>query len=81
MRPLALPTPVAVEEGPDGLPVAVRLERGWQRVSRIEDRWSFDLWWLPAPMTRAYYRVSREDGRQVTLFRDQRKERWYQQAC
>ena len=23
----ALPTPVAVEEGPDGLPVAVRLER------------------------------------------------------
>ena len=81
MRPLALPTPATVEEGPDGLPVAVRLERGWQRVSRIEDRWNFDLWWLPAPMTRAYYRVSREDGRQVTLFRDQREERWYQQAC
>ena len=81
MRPLALPTPVDVEEGPDGLPVAVRLERQWRRVARIEDRWSFDLWWLPAPLSRAYYRVSREDGRQVTLFRDQREERWYQQAC
>ncbi len=81
MRPLALPTPVDVEEGPDGLPVAVRLERQWRRVARIEDRWSFDLWWLPAPLRRAYYRVSREDGRQVTLFRDQREERWYQQAC
>jgi len=81
MRPLALPTPVAVEEGAEGQPVAVELERGWQRVTRIEDRWSFDLWWLPAPLKRAYYRVSREDGRQVTLFRDQREERWYQQAC
>ncbi len=81
IRPTALPTPVTVEEGPDGLPVAVRLERGWQRVASIEDRWNFDLWWLPAPMSRAYYRISREDGRQVTLFRDQREERWYQQAC
>ena len=81
IRPLALPAPVAVEEGPDGQPVAVRLEREWERVVRIEERWSFDLWWLPAPLNRAYYRVSREDGRQVTLFRDQREERWYQQAC
>ena len=81
IRPTALPTPVAVEEGPDGLPVAVRLEREWQRVERIEDCWTFDLWWLPAPISRAYYRVSREDGRQVTLFRDQHEERWYQQAC
>ena len=50
-------------------------------MERIEDRWTFDLWRLPTPMSRAYYRVSREDGRQVTLFRDQRDERWYQQAC
>lgn len=61
--------------------MAVRLEQEWQRVERIEDRWTFDLWRLPTPMSRAYYRVSREDGRQVTLFRDQRDERWYQQAC
>ena len=83
IRPLALPTPVAVEEGPEGQPVAVRLdrEREWERVTGIEEHWSFDLWWLPAPLSRAYYRVSREDGRQVTLFRDQREERWYQQAC
>ena len=81
IRPIALPTPVEVEEGPDGLPVAVRLEWEWQRVASIEDRWTFDLWWLPAPISRAYYRVSGEDGRQVTLFRDQHEERWYEQAC
>ena len=81
IRPTALPTPVEVEEGPDGLPVAVRLEREWQRVASIEERWAFDLWWLPAPISRAYYRISGEDGRQVTLFRDEREERWYQQSC
>lgn len=81
IRPVALPTPVEVEEGPDGLPVAVRLEREWQRVERIEDRWTFDLWWLPAPISRVYYRVSGEDGRQVTLCRDQHEKRWSRQAC
>lgn len=39
-------------------------DRGW-RASRW--RWTLDLWWLPAPMSHAYYRVSREGGRQVAL--------------
>ena len=61
--------------------MAVRLEREWQRVERLEDHWTFDLWWLPASISRAFYRVSGQDGRQVTLFRDQHEERWYQQSC
>ena len=81
MRPLAPPAPVTVEEGPEGQPLAVRLERGWRPVARIEDHWSFDLWWLPAPLSRDYYRVRGEDGRRVTLFRDRREARWYRQAC
>ena len=81
MRPLAPPAPVAVEEGPEGQPVAVRLERRWRPVAGIEDRWSFDLWWLPAPLSRDYYRVRGEDGRRVTLFRDRREARWYRHAC
>ncbi len=80
MKPLSLPTPVAVQEGPDEQPVAVRLGRRWQQVSHIDDLWSFDLWWMPTPMSRTYFRVSWADGRQVTLFRDQRENCWYQQG-
>ena len=80
MRPLSLPTPAEVREGPEGEPAAVLLGQRWQRVSRIEDLWCFDLWWMPQPMTRTYYRVGGEDGREATLFRDQHQERWFRQA-
>ena len=79
MRPLSLPTPVSVREGPEGEPEAVRLGDRWQRVARVEDRWCFDLWWMPEPLSRNYYRVEREDGGEVTLFRDRRKNRWFRQ--
>ncbi len=80
VRPLALPSPVAIREDPDGQPLAVHCEQGWQPVARIEERWQVDCWWLPAPLQRHYYRVSHPDGRQVTLFRDQQADRWYRQA-
>ncbi len=80
MKPLSLPSPVAVREGPEGEPTAVRLgNHRWQKIEHIEDRWCFDLWWMPRPMTRTYYRVGREDGGEVTLFRDQRENRWFRQ--
>ena len=79
MRPLSEPSPVAVQEGPEGEPEAVRLGERWQRIARIEDRWCFDLWWMPQPLGRTYYRVTREDGGEVTLFRDQRENRWFRQ--
>ena len=81
VRPLALPTPAAVRADPDGVPRAVRLAQGWHPVARIEERWQVDLWWPPAPLQRTYYRVSGADGRQITLFRDRRADRWYRQAC
>ena len=80
MKPLSLPSPVAVEEGPGGEPAAVLLGERWREVARIEDTWCFDLWWMPQPLTRTYYRVGRADGGEVTLFRDQRQERWFRQA-
>ena len=79
MKPLSLPSPVEVWEGPEGEPAAVQLGERWQRVSRIEDLWCFDLWWMPQPLTRTYYRVAREDGGEVTLFRDRREDRWFRQ--
>ena len=87
IRPLHAPTPVEVREGSGGEPVAVQLARRWRGVARIADRWTFDLWWLAQPITRAYYRIGlSENGQaggngdgQVTLFRDEREGVWYRQ--
>ncbi len=80
MRPLTVPSPVTVREGPDRQPTEVLRGDRWQRVARIEDLWCFDLWWMPQPMTRTYYRVEREDGGEATLFLDHREDRWFRQA-
>jgi nucleotidyltransferase/DNA polymerase involved in DNA repair len=79
MKPLSAPTPVTVEEGRDGQPAAVRLGERWHRLAGVEDLWCFDLWWMPQPLTRTYYRVARECGGEVTLFRDRREDRWFRQ--
>ena len=81
IRPLHSPTPVDVREGVEREPVSVRLRRRWHQVARIADKWTFDLWWLPEPVARAYYLVDSGDGRQVTLFRDRRDGRWYRQGA
>ena len=79
MKPLSTPSWVTVREGPDRQPAEVRLGERWRRVARIEDLWCFDLWWMPQPITRTYYRVGREDGGETTLFLDQREDRWFRQ--
>ena len=81
IRLLHAPKPVEVREGPGGEPESVRITRRWQRVARIDDRWTFDLWWLPKPVTRSYYRVDPGDGRRITLFHDRRDDRWYRQSA
>ena len=81
IKPLHSPMPVDVREGMGSEPVSVRLRRRWHRVARIADKWTFDLWWLPEPVTRAYYRVDPGDGRQITLFRDRINGRWYRQRA
>ena len=81
IKPLHPPTPVAVREGRQRQPTAVLLKRRWRRVARIADLWSFDLWWLPQPVTRVYYRVDSADGERLTLFRDRRDGLWYQQRA
>ena len=81
LRPVANPAPIEVRGGPDGGPVEVRSGNRWHRVAHVEDTWSFDLWWMPRPLTRTYYRVSREDGRLITLFHDHRDGCWYRQPA
>ena len=81
IKPLHSPRPVEVQEGTEHEPVSVCLGRRWQQVALISDTWTFDLWWLPEPVARSYYRVDPGDGRQVTLFRDRMEGRWYRQSA
>ena len=80
MRPLVTPVSVAVQEGPGREPLAVRLGERWHALTGVEDRWLFDLWWMPQPVSRAYYRVSRQDGGSLVIFRDRTDSSWYRQA-
>ena len=81
IKPLQTPQPVEVRTEGHGEPAAVRVGRRWRQVARIDDRWTFDLWWLPEPVTRSYYRVDPGDGRRMTLFRDGRNDHWYRQGA
>ena len=81
IRPMSSPVPVVVREGRDREPDAVQLHNKWCKVSRIDEQWGFDLWWMSRPMTRSYYRVRGEDGVEVTLFRDERGGCWYRQSA
>ena len=84
VRALHLPTPAEVREigeGSERRPVSLRLDGRWSDIDRIDDGWTFDLWWLPQPMTRSYYRVESADGTLHTLFRDEVTDRWYTQAA
>ena len=80
MKPLSVPVSVAVREGLHREPVAVCLGEQWHALTGIEDRWSFDLWWMPQPVSRAYYRVSRSGGGSLVLFQDRTDSSWYRQA-
>ena len=80
IRPLNLPTPVAVEEDERHRPVSLTLRGRRLKVAAIEDAWEIaDEWWRPKPVHRAYYAVIMEDGTKVTVFRDLVTGAWYVQ--
>ena len=81
ITPLHRPRPVEVREGSEHEPVSVRVQTRWQRVARIQDSWTFDLWWLSDPVSRTYYRIDPGDGGLVTLFRDRGDDRWFRQSA
>ena len=81
VKPLSAPQPVVVREGRDREPEAMSWDNRWRKVSRIDEQWGFDLWWMSRPMTRTYYRVRGDDGVEVILFRDERGGCWYRQSA
>ncbi len=78
---LSAPASVAVREGSDHRPEAVRTGGRWRQVADVEDTWSFDLWWMPRPIARTYHRVRLDDGTGLTLFRDHAEPNWYRQGA
>jgi len=71
---------VRVEEGPDSLPMAVRLPRR-QRIAAIEDKWRIDdEWWRKEPVSRLYYAVMLAAGQRLVLYKDLVSGEWYKQA-
>lgn len=80
IRPLRQPIAVEAREVAQ-VPTAARIGGKWRDIRRVEENWKFDLWWLPQPMTRSYYRVESSDGSLITLFRDEVTDRWYTQAA
>ena len=80
MKPLSLPTPVGRPGGTGGrAPGRCAWEGGGGEVGCILETWCFDLWWMPRPLTRTYYRVIREEGGELTLFRDGQTGGWFRQ--
>ncbi|MBM3941321.1 MAG: hypothetical protein FJ316_00040 [SAR202 cluster bacterium] len=45
----------------------------------VQDLWKVDLWWLPCPASRTYYRATGPGGKQFTMFQDNLSGHWYLQ--
>jgi hypothetical protein len=80
LKPVNLPEPVQVEEGPSGLPVAVKTPRR-QTIMAIQNRWRIDdEWWRSVPVSRLYYTVLFTSGPQMVIYQDLANKCWYRQV-
>ena len=75
-RTLGAPQPVAVRMGPGGRPETV----GGRRVESVRESWLVeDRWWTPSPVRRRYWEVVTAEGRNVVVFRELERGRWFEQ--
>lgn len=75
-RSLGAPRPATVRMGPGGRPETV----GGRRVEAVRESWVIeDRWWTPSPVRRRYWEVVTADGRNLVVFRELDKGRWYEQ--
>ena len=79
-KPVNLPEPLAVEEGPDGLPAFVKLKRR-QKIAAVEDCWRIDdEWWRSEPVSRLYYTAILASGQRLVLSKNLIANNWYRQS-
>ena len=62
VRPMSTPAPVIVREGRDREPEAMSWDNRWRKVSRIDEQWSFDLWWMSRPIDPHLLSSEGDDG-------------------
>ena len=80
LRRLNTPRPVEVRADAGGAPAALRRAGGWLEVRELLDRYrTDDRWWTPEPIARTYYELLLEDGRVITVFRDDISGDWWEQ--
>jgi hypothetical protein len=69
-----------VRAGPAGSPEALRLQHAWLETIEVQDTYrTDDRWWSEEPVARQYYELLLEDGRVVTVFRDEIAGSWWVQ--
>jgi len=73
-RRLAEPRPVRVRVAPGGRPEVV----GGRTVESVRESWLVeDRWWTDVPLRRRYWEVVTACGRDLVVFRDLERGRWY----
>lgn len=79
LRYLNQPRPIRVLTDPQGAPRSVVIERKAAAVQRVRDRWRVDDGWWREPICRMYWELELQDGRVLTLYRDEITGRWFEQ--
>ena len=75
-RRLAEPRPVRVRAGAGGSPEIV----DGRPVESVRESWLVeDRWWTDVPLRRRYWEVVTTCGRDLVVFRDLQRDRWYAQ--
>ena len=77
-RRLGAPRPVSVRAGARGLPESV----GSVAVEEVREDWVVeDRWWTARPVRRRYFELVLADGRDVTVFCELGRGRWFAQRA
>ncbi len=75
---LGAPRPIRVRAGARGFPAAV----GGVAVEAVREDWVVeDRWWTGRPVRRRYFELVLADGRDVTVFCELSRKRWFAQRA
>jgi len=75
---LGAPRAVQVRAGAHGLPAAV----GGIEVEGVREDWVVeDRWWTGRPLRRRYFELVLADGRDITVFCELGRSRWFAQRA
>lgn len=76
---LNLPVPVEVLESNNSIPQKISIKRNRYQITKMNDLWEINLWWMSEPIHRTYYKLEDFTGKPITVFQDINTSKWYQQ--